>query len=211
MLGGEFSDTDWKVIATSTLFALTSSMAAAGLSVRERSPVLGAAGVAAAAAAFVLVSFGMWGELDSEVFWRITGIIAIVALESAHVAFIWSRLRPTDPTSVARITRAAIGLAVVSAVLGIAPIAGLEGNETLYVELLGVVLVGQLLCTVLAPLVRRLSAGAERPVIAVATERERLATELTAVADRLERLEAGPRVNAECERLRRLARTVGVQ
>jgi hypothetical protein len=101
--------------------------------------------------------------------------------------------------------------AVVSAVLGIAPIAGLEGNETLYVELLGVVLVGQLLCTVLAPLVRRLSAGAERPVIAVATERERLATELTAVADRLERLEAGPRVNAECERLRRLARTVGVQ
>jgi hypothetical protein len=211
MLGGEFSDTDWKVIATSTLFALTSSMAAAGLSVRERAPVLGAAGVAAAAAAFVLVSFGMWGELDSEVFWRITGIIAIVALESAHVAFIWSRLRPTDPTSVARITRAAIGLAVVSAVLGIAPIAGLEGNETLYVELLGVVLVGQLLCTVLAPLVRRLSAGAERPVIAVATERQRLATELTAVADRLERLEAGPRVNAECERLRRLARTVGVQ
>jgi hypothetical protein len=211
MLGGEFSDTDWKVIATSTLFALTSSMAAAGLSVRERAPVLGAAGVAAAAAAFVLVSFGMWGELDSEVFWRITGIIAIVALESAHVAFVWSRLRPTDPTSVARITRAAIGLAVVSAVLGIAPIAGLEGNETLYVELLGVVLVGQLLCTVLAPLVRRLSAGAERPVIAVATERERLATELTAVADRLERLEAGPRVNAECERLRRLARTVGVQ
>jgi hypothetical protein len=146
-----------------------------------------------------------------EVFWRITGIIAIVALESAHVAFVWSRLRPTDPTSVARITRAAIGLAVVSAVLGIAPIAGLEGNETLYVELLGVVLVGQLLCTVLAPLVRRLSAGAERPVIAVPTERERLATELTAVADRLERLEAGPRVNAECERLRRLARTVGVQ
>jgi hypothetical protein len=211
MLGGEFSDTDWKVIATSTLFALTSSMAAAGLSVRERAPVLGAAGVAAAAAAFVLVSFGMWGELDSEVFWRITGIIAIVALESAHVAFVWSRLRPTDPTSVARITRAAIGLAVVSAVLGIAPIAGLEGNETLYVELLGVVLVGQLLCTVLAPLVRRLSAGAERPVIAVATERQRLATELTAVADRLERLEAGPRVNAECERLRRLARTVGVQ
>ena len=36
LLGGEFSDTDWKVIGTSTLFALTSSMAAAGLGVRER-------------------------------------------------------------------------------------------------------------------------------------------------------------------------------
>jgi hypothetical protein len=37
--------------------------------------------------------------------------------------------------------------------------------------------------------------------------RERLAIELTAVADRLERLGAGPQVQAECERLRRLARS----
>jgi hypothetical protein len=211
LLGGEFSDTDWKVIATSTLFALTSSMAAAGLSVRERAPALGATSVATAAATFVLVAFGMWGELDSEAFWRVTAIIAIVALESAHVAFVWSRLRPTDPKGVAQITYAAMGLAVVSAVMGIAPLAGLEGDETLYVEVLGVVLVGQLLCTVLAPLVRRLSAVAERPVFAVPTERERLASELTAVADRLERLDAGPQVVAECERLRRLARTAGAQ
>jgi hypothetical protein len=208
LLGGEFSDTDWKVIGTSTLFALASSLAAAGLSVRERAPVLGAVGVVTAAAAFVLVSFGMWVELENEAFWRVTGIIAIVALESAHVAFVWSRLRPTDPTGVARIGRAAIGLAVVSAVMGIAPIAGLDGgDETLYFEILGVVLVGQLLCTVLAPLVRRLNAGAERPVIAVPTEHERLVAELTAVAERLEGLDAGPQVQAECERLRRLARS----
>jgi hypothetical protein len=210
LLGGEFSDTDWKVIGTSTLFALASSMAAAGLGVRERSPILGAVTVAAATAAFVLVAFGMWAEIDGEGFWRVTAIIAIVALETAHVAFIWSRLRPTDATSIARITRAAIGLAVVSAAMGIAPLAGLlseDGDETLYFEILGVVLVGQLLCTVLAPLVRRLSAGAERPAVAVPTERERLAIELTAVADRLERLGAGPQVQAECERLRRLARS----
>ena len=211
LLGGEFSDTDWKVIGTSTLFALTSSMAAAGLSVRERAPALGAVSVATAAATFLLVSFGMWVELDSEAFWRVTGIIAIVALETAHVAFVWSRLRPTDPKGVAQITQAAIGLAAVSAVMGIAPLAGLDGDETLYAEVLGVVLVGQLLCTVLAPLVRRLGAGAERPVIAVPTERERLASELTAVAERLERLDAGPHVNAECERLRRLARTAAAQ
>jgi peptidoglycan/LPS O-acetylase OafA/YrhL len=207
LLGGDFSDTDWKVIATSTLFALTSSLVAAGLSVRERAPVLGATSVASAAAAFVLVSFGMWVELDGEIFWRVTAIIAIVALESAYVAFVWSRLRPTDPKGVARITRAAIGFAVVSAVMGIAPIAGAKGDETLYFELLGVVLVGQVLCTVLAPLVRRLSAGAERPLIDGPSERERLVIELTAVAERLERLDAGPQVSAECERLRRLART----
>jgi hypothetical protein len=40
----------------------------------------------------------------------------------------------------------------------------------------------------------------------VPSERERLAIELTAVAERLERLDAGPQVEAECERLRRLAR-----
>lgn len=206
LLGGEFSDTDWKVIGTSTLFALTSSMAAAGLGVRERARPLGDATATAAGAAFVLVSIGMWAEIDGEVFWRVTGVVAVVALESAHVAFIWSRLRPQDPTSVARVTRVAIGLAVVSGAMGIAPIAGLEGgDETLYLEILGVVLVGQLLCTALAPLLRRLSAGAERPVVAVPTERERLVIELRAVAERLERLDAGPQVQAECERLRRLA------
>jgi hypothetical protein len=119
-------------------------------------------------------------------------------------------VRPHDPPSVVRVTRAAIGLALVSAAMGIAPIAGIVpegGDETLYFEVLGVVLVGQLLCTVLAPLLRRLSAGAERPVVAVPTERERLVAELRAVAERLERLDAGPQVQAECERLRRLARS----
>ena len=65
LLGGEFSDTDWKVIDTAIFFALPSSMAAAGLAC-ERARLLGAATVVAASAAFVLVSFGMWVELDSE-------------------------------------------------------------------------------------------------------------------------------------------------
>jgi hypothetical protein len=43
--------------------------------------------------------------------------------------------------------------------------------------------------------------------VAVPSERERLVAELAAVADRLERLDAGPQVQAECERLRRLARS----
>jgi hypothetical protein len=210
LLGGEFSDTDWKVIGTSTLFALASSMAAAGLAVGERAALLAAGTVAAAATTFVLVSLGMWVEVDGEGFWRVTAIVAILALESAHVAFIRSRVGPDDPASVVRVTRAAIGLALVSGAMGITPIAGIvseSGDETLYFEVLGVVLVGQLLCTVLAPLLRRLSAGTERPAVAVPTERERLVIELRAVAERLERLEAGPQVQAECERLRRLART----
>lgn len=214
LLGGEFFDTDWKVIATSTLFALTSSMAAAGIAVREQASALGAVTIGAAALTFVLVSVGMWPETDSDPFWRVTACVATVALETAHVSFVRARLRPGDPDSVVAVTRAAIGLAVVSGAMSVAPLAGVVadgGDTTLYWEILGVVLIGQLLCTALAPLLRRLSAGAERPAVAVPAARERLADELTAVADRLERLDAGPQVRAECERLRRLARSAAAR
>jgi hypothetical protein len=209
LLSGEFSDTDWKVVATSTLFALVSSMAAAGIAVRPEWAVLGAATVAAAAATFVLVTVGMWAELDGEGFWRATASIAVVSIELAHVSFVRSRLRRGDPPSVVLVTRVAIALALVSGLMGVAPLAGIiddGGDVGPYWELLGVVLIGQLLCTALAPLLRRLHVGAERPAVAVPTPGERLAQELVAVAERLERLDAGPQVRAECERLRRLAR-----
>jgi peptidoglycan/LPS O-acetylase OafA/YrhL len=210
LLRGEFSDTDWKVIATSTLFAVASSMAAAGVAVRDRSEALGAVAVGAVVLAFVLVTIGLWGELEGETFWRFTACVSIVALEASHIAFVLSRLRRSDPASVAAVSRAAVALAAVSGVMGIAPLAGLlpdDGDFTAYGSILGVVLVGQLLCTALAPLLRRLRAGDERPVVEVPAPQQTLAGELFAVAERLERLGAGPQVSAECERLRRLART----
>jgi hypothetical protein len=208
LLRGDFSDTDWKVIATATLFALVSSMAAAGIGVRERSRALASVTSATAALTFVVVAVGLWVGVDSETFWRATGSLAIIALECAHVSFILARLRAGDPWRVVAATRTAAALAVVSGAMGVAPLAGLlsDGDTTLYAETLGVVLIGQLLCTALAPLLRRLAAGDERPAIAVPTERERLITELIGVADRLESLDRGPQVAAESERLRRLAR-----
>jgi hypothetical protein len=210
LLRGDFSDTDWKVIATSTLFAVASSMAAAGLAVRERLPALGALTVAAVALSFVLVTVGMWAEIDGGTFWRITGCVSIVAIEAAHVAFVLSRLRASDAPLVMTVTRVAVGLAVISGAMGVAPLTGVlstEGDYTLYGEILGVVLVGQLLTTALAPLLRRLDAGAERPAVDVPHPEPSLAHELVAVAERLERLGADPQLRAECERLRRLART----
>jgi hypothetical protein len=209
LLRGEFSDTDWKVIATSTLFALASALSAAGIAVRDRSAPLGALTVGTVVLAFVLICAGIWGEIDGETFWRLTGCVSIVALESAHIAFVLSRLRAADPAGVGAVTRAAVALAAISGAMGVAPLAGLlpdDGNYTLYGEILGVVLVGQLLCTALAPLLRKLDASAERPAIDVPTPAHSLASELVAVAERLERLGAGPQVTAECERLRRLAR-----
>jgi hypothetical protein len=214
LLRGEFSDTDWKVIATSTLFALASSMAAAGVAVRERSAALGALTIGDVSLAFALITVGIWAEIDGETFWRATACVSIVALESAHIAFVLSRLHASDPPAVATVTRAAVGLAIVSGAMGVAPLAGLlpvDGNAMVYGEILGVVLVGQLLCTALAPLVRRLRAGDERPAIEVPPPQQSLASELFAVAERLEQIGAGPQVRAECERLRRLARTAATR
>jgi hypothetical protein len=210
LLRGDINDTDWKVIGTSTLFALASSFAAAGLGVRDRVPTLATVTLSAAALAFLSVSAGMWLEADGEGFWRATACICIVALETAHVSFVLARRRATDPPSVDGMAVGVVGLATLSGAMGLAPTSGLlstEGNFVFYGELLGVVLVGQLLCTALAPLLRRLDAGAERPVIDVTPAEPSLAHELVAVAERLEQLGAGPQVRVECERLRRLARS----
>jgi hypothetical protein len=182
--------------------------------VRERSAALGALTIGDVILAFALITVGIWAEIDGETFWRVTACVSIVALESAHIAFVLSRLRASDPPAVATVTRAAVGLAVVSGAMGVAPLAGLlpvDGNAMVYGEILGVVLVGQLLCTALAPLLRRLRAGDERPAIEVPPPQQSLASELFAVAERLEQIGAGPQVRAECERLRRLARTAATR
>lgn len=170
LLRGEFSDIDWRVSATAILFALCSCLAAAGFTVAKRLPVLAAVAIAAADLSFVLVTIAIWAEIDGETFWRVTGSIAIVALETAHASFVISRMRDDDPPSVQGAGRIAVALAAVSGVMGIAPIAGVTPGDdgwTLYGELLGIVLVGQLLCTALAPLLRRLHRTAECPVIDV--------------------------------------------
>ena len=163
-------------------------MAAAGLGVRERARPPGDATAAAAAAAFVLVSVGTWAELDGELFWRVTGDRrrrrpGVRARRLRLVAPAPAATRP----SVARVARAAIGQAVVSGAMGIAPLAGLEGDETLYFEVLGVVLVGQ---AAVHGSWRRscagCSAGAERPG-------DRRADGARAPRDRADRRRGAPR------------------
>jgi peptidoglycan/LPS O-acetylase OafA/YrhL len=208
LLRREISDTDGNVILTSLLFALASAMAAAGYAVADRAKALGAATVVAAAASFALFTLAVWTGVQDEAFWRPVGCLGIFALESAHAAFVLSRRRAGDSLAVANVARAAVALAVVSGALGMAPLAGLVDDVSdFYLQLLSVVLIGQLLCTALGPPLRRLAASAPRPVIEVPTERERLALELTGVAERLERLDASPQVLDECRRLRRLARS----
>jgi hypothetical protein len=101
-------------------------------------------------------------------------------------------------------------LATLSAIGGLIPTAGLapeNADATVSAEVMGVLLVGQLFFTALPPLLRRLQATDERPIATPPTVGERLAADIAEVADRLERLDAGADVRAECERLRRIARS----
>ncbi|MEA2321259.1 MAG: hypothetical protein QOD81_1109, partial [Solirubrobacteraceae bacterium] len=205
-----FGDLEWKTIATSTLLALVSAMAGAGLAVRRRQATLGLATVALSIVAFALVVAGLWADLDAELYWRVAGSCAIAALEGAHASSVLSRRRDGDVASVVTATRVVVAAAGVSGAMGIAPLAGLlpadDTYEEPYARLLGVVLVVQLAGTAVAPLLRRLAATRERPVGALPTPHERLAGEIDAVADRLEALGAAPELAAESARLRGLAR-----
>lgn len=208
LLSGSFSDTDWKVIATSLLLALAGATGTSGEAARPRAPLLGVTTEVASVLAFVFVATMLWGAVDSEAFAHVTGVVAIVAVEGAHVCFVRMSLRPGDAGAVRALAAAAVALAAISAVGGILPIAGAlpgDWNSTTYGELLGIVLLGQLLCTVLAPLVRRLNASGERAVLEIPTERDRMAFELRSIA---ERLDAEPHLTRERDTLRRLARAI---
>ena len=152
-------------------------MAAAGLGVRERARPLGDAHRGRGGALPSCSS--AWGCGQSSTASSSGGSRASSPssrLESAHVAFVWSRLRPQRSASVSRVTRAAIGLAVVSGAMGIAPLAGL-GTATRRSTSRSSASSSSASCC--ARRWRRSCAGCRPapsvPSIAVPTERERLA------------------------------------
>jgi hypothetical protein len=209
LLKGDVSDVDWKIIATSTLLALVSATVGSGLAVRFRHPLLGHGTALFSLLTFALVVIGMWPEIDDGTFWRAVGCCAILALEGAHASFVLSRRRPGDPRSVAVTTRIVVAAAAISGAVGIYPLVGLVPDDApveVYAQIVGVVLVVQVVGTVVAPLLRRLGADVAPAAEPALTPAERLAEEIAATADRIERIAAHPQVSDECERLRRLAR-----
>ena len=211
LLSGDFGDVELKIIATSAMLALVSATVGSGLAVRPRRPLLGLATAGLSLVAFVATTAGMWLDVDGEWFWRATGVAAIGALDGAHASFVLSRRRSDDTPGVVTATRVAVVASAVSAAMGIYPLIG-PGPDDLdaegYAQVLGVVLVIQLVATAVAPLLRRLAAGAEPPVDMPPETSARLADEIAAAADRIESLATEPQVVAECERLRRVARDV---
>jgi hypothetical protein len=210
ILSGDFSDGDWKVIGSSVLVALASSTGGAGFRLRSRATdiavIFGTVVVAASAAALALVNFGMWAEVDDDLFWRVTGVLAIVAVDGAHACFVLAGRRGTDPAAVELATGVAALAAAVSGTFGILAVTGLADGGPW--ELLAVVLVVQLLATVLAPLFRRMAG--EQPTSTAdpfgRTRQRDIASELRLIADELDDAKSPAAVHELADRLRRLAR-----
>jgi hypothetical protein len=209
IVSGDFSDGDWKVIGSSVLVALASATGGAGVGLRLRATgaamILGTVVVAASTTAFVLVNYGMWADADDDLFWRVTGIVAIVALDGAHACSVLANRRTTDPEPVQLTTRVAAVSAAITGTFGILAVTGASDGPW---QLLAVVLVIQLLATALAPLLRRMAA--DRPIpppdaFGRAAPRD-IATQLHTIADQLEDANSPAAVHELADQLRQLAR-----
>jgi hypothetical protein len=171
--------------------------------------------VAAAGVAWVLLMVLMWAEAG-EALARAWGVATIVALACSHASVMLGGTRATDTAAISALVAASIALAVLDATAGVLAVAGAvevaEDDPLIRVVAVAVVLL--LLTTALPFVLRRLSPG---PAVAAAAPwpaprggaLERLAAEVVATTERIERLDDRDAIRAECRRLRELARSQG--
>lgn len=220
ILGGDFDDTDVRVIATSIAFAVFSATAASGASLRFRDSeglrTLGLTSMALSAVAFVLLLVALWTD-GNDTAWRWSGCAALAALACSHASLVSGALRDTDSPTVHGLATVSIALAAVDAFSGILAISGaVDEIEAGFGELLAVLVILLFLTTGLTPILRRLQrpavTAAALGAIAVAKTPTRgatdagragasasdhsplahLATDVLAAADRIEALNADP-------------------
>ena len=228
LLAGSFDDTELRVVLTSIGFAVCSSTASSGATLRIRADgklrALGTATLALSVAAFLLLLAGLWTNIDewgSEGVWRAFGCTAVLGFAGAHASLVLGARRRSDSPAVHTLTSLSVVLGALDAVGAILPISGMaEEIDEDWARLFGAGLVMLLLTSVLPPILRRIQpapAGepartAERPGSPASDQAlSFLAAEVISTADRIEELNRGPGVRApeirvEVERLRNLAR-----
>jgi hypothetical protein len=213
ILGGDFDDTDGRVIGASLGFAVFSATAAAGASLRFRDSAiartLGLATMALSAISFALLLGALWDE-DADATWRWFGSAALAALALSHASLVSGALRAADSLIVRALSKTSIALGVVESLLGILAISGAVDGSA---QLIAVLVILLLLTTALPPVMRRLQPRAEPVALPHrAAAPLSLAAEVLAAADRIEALNGdpgnrAPEIGRELERLRALARS----
>jgi hypothetical protein len=207
VLGGDFDETEGKILATTGGFALASLFAMRGTILLDqgRHRELGWSVVALSAIAFLLELKVVWIDFgDSEVTWKALAITAGFAGALGQIATSLSRRRPGDPSSLRSLGRAAGACALtVEALIAFAAIA--EADDPSYYQVLGAVFILDVVLVALESVVRRLGAPVARatpaPFVCVLADGRRVRPEVreddraAAVASALRELEAkGERV-----------------
>jgi hypothetical protein len=215
LLAGSFDDTDAKVIFSSLGFAVFSAFAAAGATLRTvrrgREAALGALTAAASLAAYAALLVALWVDWENGELWRIWGILAILALAGSHASVVLRGRRPTDTDAVRALAGASLVLGALDALLGILPLLEVVDDTVLEdgARLFGVLLVGLVLTTALAPIMRKLGASTTPARAAQAPGAaghglplRTVGAEIEATAVRIaERSPGDPALEADCARL----------
>lgn len=220
LVSDSFDDTDWRLIGTSLSFAVYSALAASGAAVRAKEhplawPLSWLTG-AAAAVGWALLMVLLWGGLDdSETLWRIWGVATIAALACSHASVVLNGTRESDTAAISALVVTSIALGAFDATAGALATAGAADvdEDDPAARLMAITVVLLLLATALPVLLRRLRPAVE-PTSTPAWPRPRrgaarLAAEVVAATERIERLDDPEAVRAECRRLRDLARNHG--
>jgi hypothetical protein len=165
LLGGDFGGTEWKILGTTSGFALASLFALRGTILLDRNihRRLGWSVVVLSALAFVLLLKVLWiDDGDSDWTWKTLAISAGLAGALGQIATSISRRRPTDPPSIRPLSAAAAVCALTVEVL-IAIAAIEEIGDGGYYRFLAAVFVLDVLLVALESVVRRLG---DRPAVA---------------------------------------------
>jgi hypothetical protein len=213
ILSGDFDDTDAYVIGTSIGFAVFTATAASGAALRYRQSeslrLLAMTTIALSALTFGLLVLALWTEWYPDDAWQRFGCFAIATLTASHASLVSGARRASDTEAVGVLATLSICLAVFDGAAGILAVSQVVDEvDTEFGQLLAALVVLLFLTSVLQPIVRRLHQGTQAPGTRPQTA---LTTELLALADRLDALNADParrssEIRRECKRLRELAR-----
>jgi hypothetical protein len=150
VLSGSFGETEGTIFATLATTFVAGSSIVAGLAClgRGASRPLALVGIALATAGFALWSAQIWGEFDSEAYWKVLG--ALTAWSLALLVAMTTRLMLTSPVLVRRLYPATAGAAAGAALAASVKLLRQKGDGwQLFALLLILALLGETLTPIL--------------------------------------------------------------
>lgn len=160
IFSGDFGETEGKIFATIATTFVAGCTVIAGLAclARDSSRTLGVAGVVLACAGFALWTAQVWGEFESDGYWKLVGLVTAWAL--ALLVVTTNRLMTSSPRLLRTVYPATTAAAFGAALVASAMLLREQGDGW---QLFAVLLILALLGEALAPILERYAAAEDRP------------------------------------------------